>query len=247
MENIVKKEWFETWFDSRYYEILYRHRDEDEAASFLDNLIEHLALKTDAKIYDVACGKGRHSQYLNKKGFDVTGTDLSKRNIKHNRTFENEKLSFYQHDMREMFMVNYFDAVLNLFTSFGYFEKASDNTKAMRSMYSAIKPGGHLVMDYMNTNRVISKLSPKEHKEIDGIGFDIRREVEDGFIWKHIEVKDGENKFHFVEKVEAFTSDILVEYFTKAGLTEIELFGDYDLNEFQSESSPRLILVGKKH
>src|SRR5438034_11636297 len=108
------KEWFESWFNSPYYHILYKDRDESEARLFLDNLISFLKPPPGAKILDVACGKGRHSVYLNKKGFQVAGFDLSPENIAHNRQFENDTLSFSVHDMREVFRRNYFDYVLNL-------------------------------------------------------------------------------------------------------------------------------------
>ena len=85
-----KKNWFEIWFDSPYYHILYKERDEEEAENFLDNLINKLQLKSQQRILDVACGKGRHSVYLNKKEFDVCGYDLSEQSIRHNLELENE-------------------------------------------------------------------------------------------------------------------------------------------------------------
>ncbi|MEP2509893.1 MAG: methyltransferase domain-containing protein, partial [Reichenbachiella sp.] len=77
-----KKQWFDEWFNTIYYHILYKHRDYEEAAKFLDHLINYFKIVPNSKILDLACGKGRHSIYLNKKGFDVTGVDLSEENIK---------------------------------------------------------------------------------------------------------------------------------------------------------------------
>src|ERR1700751_1194972 len=114
-------QWFECWFDSPYYHLLYGTRDEKEASFFLDNLLHHIKLKEHARCWDLNCGKGRHSIYLHKKGFDVIGTDLSEKSIDHAKKFESETLHFYKHDMRSLFYSNYFDAVFNLFTSFGYF------------------------------------------------------------------------------------------------------------------------------
>ena len=78
-----RQEWFGKWFDSPYYHILYHDRDFQEAQQFIDNLINVLGLSKTDNILDVACGKGRHSIYLNQKGFDVTGFDLSEQNIDH--------------------------------------------------------------------------------------------------------------------------------------------------------------------
>src|SRR5687768_8108297 len=85
-----RKEWYETWFDSPYYHILYSHRDNLEASNFLNNLISFVKPSRGARILDVACGKGRHSIYLNDQGFDVTGFDLSEQSIEHNKPYENE-------------------------------------------------------------------------------------------------------------------------------------------------------------
>ena len=89
-----KTEWFESWFDSPFYHILYKDRDDKEAKLFLDNLINHLHPGQGAKILDVACGKGRHSLYLNRKGFTVCGFDLSKESILHNKKNETKTLTF---------------------------------------------------------------------------------------------------------------------------------------------------------
>ncbi|MFL2637040.1 MAG: SAM-dependent methyltransferase, partial [Flavobacteriaceae bacterium] len=83
---------YNTWFDSKYYHILYKDRDHDEARKFITKLLEHLNLKKNAKILDAACGKGRHSIEIEKLGYKVTGIDLSKNSIKHAKQFENLNL-----------------------------------------------------------------------------------------------------------------------------------------------------------
>ncbi|MGZ4037453.1 MAG: SAM-dependent methyltransferase, partial [Bacteroidia bacterium] len=121
-----KAEWFKDWFNSPYYHVLYKNRDQSEAAAFIDKLSGHLELNAGHLIWDLACGKGRHSTYLNKKGFNVTGTDLSENNIQKASVNANDRLEFYVHDMRTLFRVNYFTHVLNLFTSIGYFGNVND-------------------------------------------------------------------------------------------------------------------------
>ena len=119
-------DWFKNWFNSKYYHILYRNRDEQEAVFFLNKIINHIKLKK-GKVLDVACGKGRHAKYLNKIGFNVVGIDLSKNSIDLANKHENEKLKFYVHDMRNVFKENEYNLVTNLFTSFGYFERKENN------------------------------------------------------------------------------------------------------------------------
>ena len=92
-------EWFEDWFNSKYYHILYKNRDTSEAIFFLKNIINQLKFK-DGKILDVACGKGRHAKYFNELGYEVIGTDLSQKSIEFAKNYSNEKLDFFVHDMR---------------------------------------------------------------------------------------------------------------------------------------------------
>src|SRR5690554_744393 len=88
-----KEGWFETWFDTSYYHILYQNRDFVEAERFITNLLAFLKLPAGSNCLDLACGKGRHSVFLNKHGLKVTGVDLSENSINEAKTFENETRS----------------------------------------------------------------------------------------------------------------------------------------------------------
>ena len=128
-------QWFASWFDSPYYHILYKDRGYDEAQLFMDNLTQYLNLPEQATIMDLACGKGRHSVYLNTLGYNVTWLDLSENSINYAKQFENDSLNFNVHDMSLPY-TSQFDAVLNLFTSFGYFEQESDNLETIKAIKS---------------------------------------------------------------------------------------------------------------
>ena len=112
--------WYADWFNTSYYHLLYKNRDASEAKKFMDNLTQHLSLQEDETIMDLACGKGRHSTYLNSLGYQVTGVDLSENSINAAKEFENDRLKFAVHDMTQEYSEQ-FNAVFNLFTSFGYF------------------------------------------------------------------------------------------------------------------------------
>jgi len=118
----MEKEWFESWFDTKYYHILYKNRDYTEAEKFISKLIDFLNPEPDSKFVDIACGRGRHSVYINRLGYSVVGYDLSEESILEAKKHSKKDLKFYTHDMRQIFRTNYFDFALNLFTSFGYFK-----------------------------------------------------------------------------------------------------------------------------
>jgi SAM-dependent methyltransferase len=240
--ELAANRWFSSWFDTPYYHILYNNRGNKEAQEFMQNLVNFLKLPKGASILDLACGKGRHSVYLNSLGFDVTGVDLSANSITYAKQFENENLRFHTHCMCEPLGEKY-DAVLNLFTSLGYFEKESENLQSFEAIKAEIKEGGWGVIDFMNVNKVVGNLVPSEVKTVKEIKFNISRRVEDGFIIKDIEFEDEGEDYAFSEKVKAFTLKSFLYYFEKVGIELVHTFGDYHLQPYNAERSDRLILV----
>jgi len=246
VETGDQREWFEAWFDSPYYHLLYQDRDRKEAESFIDKLIARINPPTEARILDVACGRGRHSIYLNKKGFDVTGFDLSVENIGFVSQFENEKLSFYLHDMREVFRSNYFDIVLNLFSSFGYFEKVHDNLRSLEAIGIALKPTGYFVFDYFNAHKLVEHCEEESEKVVNDIRFIIKKRIDGGFVRKTILFSDRERDYRYEERLMLATKEEFEKYFKDAGLTIHESFGNYNLDPFNKDESDRLILIAGK-
>jgi len=236
-------EWFECWFNTPYYHLLYGKRNEEEAAFFLTNLLSHLKLTSRARCWDLNCGKGRHAVYLNKKGFEVIGTDLSEENIKYALQNENEKLHFYKHDMRSLFYTNYFDVVFNLFTSFGYFKSKHDDEKVFQSVFNSLKPGGLFALDFLNATRVIESATCHEEKLIDGVSFYITKKIVDNFIVKEIKVNDKGKEFIYTEEVRALTLPDFETLAQKAGLKLKSKFGNYAMQPFDENYSERLILI----
>lgn len=236
--------WFTSWFDTPYYHILYKDRNYREAQIFMDNLTHYLNLPEKAKVLDLACGKGRHSIYLNQLGFNVLGADLSENSIAEASKNSNETLHFKVHDMREPFEEK-FDAIFNLFTSFGYFESDDDNLTTLKAIKESLSEYGFAVIDFMNVTQVIETLVPQEVKTVEGIDFHIKRYVEDGHIFKEIDFEDQGRKFHFTEKVKALTLKDFQDLMDEAGIYLLDIFGDYKLKKFHKTESERLIMIFK--
>ena len=238
----IPEYWYTSWFNSPYYHILYKDRDHTEAALFMDKLTEHLQLAKGSKILDLACGKGRHSIYLANLGYDVTGADLSPKSIEAAKQYERPGLRFVIHDMCLPFPEK-FDAIFNLFTSFGYFETPNDNLRAIRAIKESLAPGAIGVIDFLNVKHVAKNLVPQEHKMIDGIRFDIEKSVDDNYIIKKIDFEDQGRQYRFQERVAALDLKTFQAYFEIAGVQLLNTYGDYQLNDFDPDSSERLILV----
>lgn len=241
----MNKAWYKEWFNSPYYHLLYRHRDNEEAKFFLNNLTKALHLTPAHHILDLACGRGRHSIYLNSLGFEVTGVDLSEANIRYASQYQNERLHFVIHDMREVYKPQAFDVILNLFTSFGYFDSDEENQQVISAVFSMLKPGGLFVLDYLNTQSIKLDEGIKE-LELEGVLFRIRKYLEKDKIIKEIEVIEEKNHGFYHEKVKCYTADHLCKMIENAGMKVLQLYGSYQLTTFDPSHSDRIIIVSAR-
>lgn len=237
-----KKDWFVSWFDTNYYHTLYSHRDDYEAQEFIINIVNFLNFKKDDILLDLGCGKGRHSIYLNSLGYNVVGADLSKNSIQLAKQFENDRLKFIEQDMRDPFNTTY-NAILNLFTSFGFFEDDADDIAVLQNIKNGLKPEGFAIIDFMNVKKVVSNLVSEEIQTIEGILFKINRYLKDGFIVKEINF-DADGEHHtYLEKVKSLELPKIKSYLNSVDFKIKHTFGNYQLEDFNEETSDRLILV----
>ena len=245
---IMDANWFKIWFDSAYYHLLYFQRNEKEAADFIDALVNYLQPPAGVTMLDMGCGRGRHARRLADKGFDVTGLDLSPNSIETAKEFEHERLHFSEHDMRLPFWINYFNYCFNFFTSFGYFRTQRENDNALRTMAQALKPGGILVIDYLNTPYAETNFKEKEETEIEGVHFNINKRMDDLFFYKQIEITDkGQNKpILFTEQVHKFSAANFTDMLGRQQMEVKEIFGSYDLQPYEKATSQRMIMIAEK-
>lgn len=240
--------WFATWFDTEYYHKLYNNRDESEAQRFISNILDYLKLPAGSKVLDIACGKGRHAKAISERGYDVVGTDLSPNSIEDANKMATDNLSFFVQDMRESFRENEFDAAFNFFTSFGYFDTEDDNHRAAKAMSDNVKTGGLLLIDFVNKAHALANIAAKqsEVQERDDLHFDIERLFTNGRYVKNITVCEKDKCMRFQESLQSLTKEDFLKYFLPLGMELETTFGDYDLNEYNEEQSPRLILLFRK-
>jgi hypothetical protein len=148
--------------------------------------------------------------------------------------------------MRQVFKKNEFDAVLNLFTSFGYFVDKNDNIQTLHSVYENLKPGAIFVQDFLNAESVIKNLVEKETINRGDVVFEITRTIIDQQIIKNISFEVGQETYEFSEEVTLFTLSDFEQMYQKVGFKINHLYGDYQLNAYNPTSSDRLILISEK-
>ncbi len=229
------KDWFESWFDTHYYHILYKDRDFSEAELFINNLMLHLQLPKSSTLLDLACGKGRHALQLSELGYTVKGIDLSENSIKEAKKKATKNLSFEVGDMRCAIAQNHFDGVLNLFTSFGYFNSMTENIKVLHCIEEMLKPNGIFVIDFMNSSKVFENIIPFEKITKENIDFEILKKLENKQIIKTIQFEEKGKVLKFEEKVQALTLDDFEEMFSYTNMEINQVFGDYHLNPFHKK------------
>lgn len=241
-------EWYRDWFNSIYYHKLYFHHGEVEAHRFLQKLLDLLKPAPAASMVDVGCGRGRHARFLASKGYDVTGIDLSPDSISFAKQYETDNLRFYQHDMRLPAWMNYFDYAFNFFTSFGYFATRRENDDAVRTIAQSLKPNGIALFDYLNVHYVEEHFVHEETKTIDAIAYHIRRWDDEGFFYKRIIINDAEpdKPLEFTERVAKLSLGDFTEMLAYQKMQVEEVFGDYDLNNYDVKKTPRLIVAARK-
>lgn len=246
---MARKAWFTHWFNSPYYHQLYAHRDDQEAKAFIERLIAYLHPAANATMLDMACGRGRHSRTLASLGYEVTGVDVAPENIRYAKRYGTEMLHFEVHDMRKILCSRCFDYVFNFFTSFGYFDQLHQHELALRTMVTALKKEGLLVIDYINSTYASAQLIAREEKTIKGINFLIERQEDARYFYKKITVHDPQlsTPLCFTEKVCKFSKVELSDLLKKEGMTVLEVKGDYQLRPFNDERSPRMILIAKRN
>jgi SAM-dependent methyltransferase len=244
----MQEEWFKNWFDTDYYHELYKDRDHTEASLFIDKLVKKLNPPSNSNMLDIGCGKGRHAIQLANLGFDVTGIDLSKASIEEALRQEKDNLHFYQHDMREIFWINYFDYAFNLFTSFGYFNTKRENNNAIQSIGQSLKKDGKLVVDYLNVHYTEQNMVHQSKELINNVDYTITRWHDEKKFYKKILIEDPAltEAIAFTEVVSKFTLADFDAMLLPHQLQIKNIFGDYQLNSFDANNSPRLIFVAEK-
>ena len=240
--------WYEQWFNRDEYEIVYQNRDEAEATKLAD-LVERVAApEAGCSLLDVGCGRGRHAIEFARRGYRMSGLDLSERAITQARTRASEaglEIEFIQGDMRNPVSEASFDGILNLFTAFGYFEDWADHQRAVDAMAKATRPGGFVVQDFLNAPFVEQGLVPEDERVVGETTIHQRRWIEDDRIRKELTFSRAKETRTFFESVALLRQPDFEKFYESAGLDIFALFGDYD-GGLLSESSPRMILFSRR-
>jgi len=147
-----KKKWFEDgnfWVTT--FPLMFSKARLENSANEVEKLITMLDIAPGSNILDLCCGVGRLSIEFAKHNFSVTGVDITKAylNIAKKNAGKTSKIKFIQSDMRAFSKPNSFDVIVNMFTSFGYFEDPKDDIKVLKNCFISLKPGGKIIIELL--------------------------------------------------------------------------------------------------
>jgi SAM-dependent methyltransferase len=238
-------EWYEVAFD-RFYPILYNHRDAEEAVYVIDTFGSYLEGRT--PVLDMACGDGRYLKALRWVGHTAIGLDLSHYLLLRALEDPEHRGMIAQGDMRRLpFLDASFGAVINMFTSFGYFSVDTDNLLVFREVRRVLKPGGVFLFDFINSARISAVLLGETQRESRGCEIHERRVIEGHgkYLVKRAKITDPETNVSasIEERLRLYTKSDLMVMFESVGLRVTACFGDYNANEFVEGVSDRVIMM----
>lgn len=236
-------DWFEEWFGVDYLRI-YHHRDETDAERAIALIERNVSGRQINAVLDLACGAGRHTRILDERWWTV-GLDLSMSLLRVARR-ETKDAPYVRADMRELpFGPASFDLVVNLFTSFGYFDDDREHVRVLDCVGASMTSGGTLVIDFLNAAQVRDSLVPYDERTENGITIEQRRQIspDNRFVEKKITLRERGKEY--IERVRLLSPKDLERMLITAGFAVVKLFGDYEGGDW-SESSQRTIMFASR-
>lgn len=251
-KNGYQKEWFKDeqfWVD--FGPLMFNSGSWEDAYVQINQVVKLLQLEQGSKVLDSCCGVGRHSIELAQKGMEVTGVDLSPAYIeaaKESAATMDLAIDFQLADVREFISPNHFDAALNLYTSYGYFETQEDEELYLKNLFQSLKPGGQLLIDTISKEALARDFIEDEWFEEEGNLICLSYEIIEDFSrlvnrWMIIAPDGSRKDRRFLHKI--YSGMEMKAILQKAGFVRIRLFGDLEGAPYDSHVK-RLIAVAQK-
>ena len=242
-------DWTKEYFDDVYLKYFLLPQNEERTKEQV-NFVEKFLLPN-SYVLDAGCGIGRHSIELAKRGYRVLGIDSSPLYIKFAEDFKNvlnlENLDFKLVDMRELAFKDSFDAVINMWSSFGYFDDDT-NEKIVSNFYNALKKGGALIIDIENRDYILKYFIRETFKEKeDGVFILERRKFNPvtSVVSTHRYIVGPNLRKDYIRHIRIYSLTEMINLFKKFAFKNIEYYGNYDFEKFHIDSE-RIIIIGRK-
>jgi SAM-dependent methyltransferase len=227
--------------------LMFTRKTIEAATQDVEHIIAMLKLKPGAEICDLCCGVGRHSLELARRGFRVTSVDRTMHYLEQARekaVSEGLDIEFIHEDARNFRRPEAFDAAINLFTSFGYFEQQHENMAMLENIHASLKSSGKLLMELMGKEVLARLFQERDWRQEDDAILLEERKV--GKNWEYIEsrwilFKDGK-KYEQTIYPKLYSAVELYEMLNRCGFTSMETFGGLDGSPYDQNANQLTIL-----
>lgn len=241
-------EWYKDWFASEEYLTVYSHRNDEDARKLFNLILIKCGIKPPATVLDIACGAGRHSFLFAAEGFKVTAFDLSKTLLGYARKKSAElnlSVDFLCSDVRTLELSSQFDLIINLFTSFGYFNSDQENFLIFDKVKKLLNKNGMFVFDYFNSEYIRRNIVACTTDSLNGKTMIQKRSIKGDRVVKEITINDSENESMFFESVSLYNKEQILKELHSRDFDVTGIYGDYSGNQFDPLTSPRLIIFAR--
>jgi len=244
-KEFFEKWYLELWLSGERFKPAYIKKE----VAFIKRVLD---LPKGAKILDLCCGHGRHVLPLAKAGYEMTGLDLSHKALSLLKAEANKQklnVRVVRSDMRRILFQNEFDAVINMFTAFGYLENDKEDLKVLKSVAKTLRPGGRFLIDMSNKDSILANYQPKSWKK-EGKLILLEERTYNPKTSRNItktEVVDEKGRSHFFHiSLRMYSVKELKAQLKKAGLKVIKSWKDIDGHEKREKIPKRIILLAVK-
>lgn len=249
----IPSNWYTEFFNEDYPKIYRERLSQDATEHETEFVVRALGLQEGDRVLDLACGHGRHAVALARRGMVVTGQDLNADYLQMARDGVAQagvEIETVHSDMRDIPFSDEFDAVINMFTAFGYFDSEAEDLRVLQAVANALKSGGKLLLDTINREWVLSNYVQNDwHTDHDGNTFLEHREFDlatgRNRVTFSIVAADGARRESPGHDVRLYTLTELVRLLDAAGLQLSGTYGDYDGAPY-AINTPRMIVVATK-
>lgn len=228
---------------------------DDRTKTEVDGLVKLTGIKVGARILDCPCGYGRHSIELARCGFKVVGSDINSPHLY--KAIEDAKknsliIIFNKESMIDLKYDSEFDAVINMFYSFGFFDTDEENEKTLKNFYNALKPGGKFLMHTdVNVPRIINGKYKEDEERNLTTGKTLR--VIDSYnpTTKRIDgswiINDGINKEKKDYSVRVYTKEEFEGLCKKIGFSSVITYSDWSGSAYSEDAEDMIAVATKQY
>ncbi len=245
-------DWYE---DDEFWEqlspLLFEESFAGSASQQVDDLVRLLELDEGAQVLDLCCGPGRHALELARRGFRVVGVDRTASYLENARRRAEEaglQVEFVREDVRAFRRPGSFDAAINLFSSFGYFEDRRDELRVVENMHASLRPGGRVLLEMMGKEIVARIYQEKGWREVKpGAVLLEERKIVSGWEWMETRwiYLEGSERKEFAVRLRLYSGAELAGLLRQAGFHSVAIYGGLDGSRYD-QTARRLAVVGRK-